>query len=457
MAIRVAVGEHQVVKTALPAILGVLFAAAFLLVGFGVIIDRGMGGCALKLAMRVAPGSQAAQELDFAIAEYARSAEVAAHGGDPRQLVDAADRLQHAAERYDGYVKAAQIDGAAPEMPAVRRVEASITPLSVVGMSDAQILDGIDPLTSRVRHNNGLATHDAVHELDTFAHLAAARRWIEIAVLLLLAAGCTLLLLAAWRREARTSADEAEMARRLEQANADLEAFAGRIAHDLRNPLLPILSGSQVIEHAAEMSPRVRQAAERIERSARRLSGMIDMLLTFSRLTHASQPAESDLAGVVEEVMETFRERATAERVRLEIDCCPGARVACEPIVLSSALQNLVENAFKYGRKPGDPEGVIVVRGYVEGDCVVVEVEDHGPGLTTQQAETLFQPFRRGDQRGDGVGLGLATARRLVEARGGSIGLRTGAVGGALFVIRLPTAPPHADDARASAGAGPGL
>ena len=122
--------------------------------------------------------------------------------------------------------------------------------------------------------------------------------------------------------------------------------------------------------------------------------------------------------------------------MRLAVEV-PSLRVACEPIVLSSALQNLIENAFKYGRCP-DREPVVRVRAYQHDGCVHIEVEDNGPGITPTEAETLFQPFRRGEHAGDGVGLGLATARRLVEARGGSILLRTGAQGGALFTVHLP-------------------
>ena len=76
---------------------------------------------------------------------------------------------------------------------------------------------------------------------------------------------------------------------------------------------------------------------------------------------------------------------------------------------------------------------------------VLLEVEDRGPGLDAAQAENLFRAFQRGVDGGEGVGLGLATARRLVEARGGSIGLRVGRFGGALFQVRLPAErPPEA-------------
>src|SRR5262249_34579784 len=133
--------------------------------------------------------------------------------------------------------------------------------------------------------------------------------------------------------------------------NADLEAFAGRVAHDLRNPLVPILSGTQVIGRA-DVDVGVRRAAERIERSARRLASMIDMLLDFSRLTAAPPPPATDVRPIVEDVVEGFSEKARAGSVSLVVHC-DDVRAQCEPIVVASPLQNLIENALKYGRREG--------------------------------------------------------------------------------------------------------
>ena len=207
------------------------------------------------------------------------------------------------------------------------------------------------------------------------------------------------------------------------------------MAHDLRNPLVPILSGTQVIERS-DVDAGVRRAAERIERSARRLASMIDMLLDFSRLTAARPRSACDVRPIVEDVVEGFVEKARVHDVALVV-ACDEVRAACEPIVVASPLQNLIENALKYGRREGTPP-VIEVRAFQRAGMVLLEVEDRGPGLDAQQAENLFRAFQRGVDGGEGVGLGLATARRLVEARGGSIGLRVGRFGGALFQVRLP-------------------
>jgi signal transduction histidine kinase len=253
----------------------------------------------------------------------------------------------------------------------------------------------------------------------------------------LLAGGCTALLIAARRREERACAVESQVVRNLERANADLDAFAGRLAHDLRNPLLPIVSGSQLIEHAA-VDSRVRHIAERIERSARRLARMIDLMLDFSRVMNEAGGAACDVPAVVAEVVDQLSERAREAGVRIEVEC-PPLRARCEQIVLESALQNLVDNAIKYGRRDG-VEAVVEIRARAVESSISVEVEDRGPGIGALGSEMLFSAFRRGVDGGEGVGLGLATARRFVETRGGTIAIFEGRFGGARFEVRLPAA-----------------
>jgi signal transduction histidine kinase len=167
---------------------------------------------------------------------------------------------------------------------------------------------------------------------------------------------------------------------------------------------------------------------------------MIDMLLDFSRLAAAHPPVVSEVRPIVEDVIEGFAEKARTHDVAMVV-ACEDVSAACEPIVVASPLQNLIENALKYGRRAGVAP-VIEVRGFWRAGMVILEVEDRGPGLDTVQAENLFRAFQRGVDGGEGVGLGLATARRLVEARGGSIGLRVGRFGGALFQVRLPAERP---------------
>ena len=442
------VGQHHFVQSALPAVIVVLLTAALLLAGIGVAWDRTLEHCARSIAMRIAPGSRAIQELDLAVGDFSRAALIAVDTGDRRIIDEARGRLDSAAAVADGWAQAAHVADPEPASVAAMLFEDAVERAMRPGNPDEEreMHEAVDAMTTVLRSNTAIVAEEATAALEQFSSIQRWRRWMEMAVMALVAGGCFALLYVLRRREARACAEEAQSFQRLIDSNADLEAFAGRVAHDLRNPLVPILSGSQIIEHS-EIDARARRAAERIERAARRLSRMIDMLLDFSRQTaRGSPPTECDARAVVVEVVEGFSDRAAAEGVQLVVEAQP-LRCACEPIVLASPLQNLIENALKYGHREGVPP-LVEVRACARGGMALVEIEDNGPGISPRDAEQLFRAFCRGVDGGDGVGLGLATARRLVEARGGSIGLRVGRHGGALFQIRLPLAPPDGQPLR---------
>jgi len=434
---KVAVGQHHFIRSFLPTLIAVLLVSTLALLGFGMLMERHVENLARGIAQRVAPGYQVSLELDLAVEHYALATVLGAQSGDERGVTEAQERLDSAARAYDGWTSAAKVGTFADIAPAIASYEERIAAANPRGAEiDArEIEEAVDDITDLLRANRNAAASGAARALQRIDAIQHRRRWEELGLMGLIAATCTVLLLWARRREERECAKEQASMQNLERVNADLEAFAGRVAHDLRNPLVPILSGTQVIERS-DVDAGVRRAAERIERSARRLASMIDMLLDFSRLTAARPRASCDVRPIVEDVVEGFLEKARAHDVALVV-ACQEVRACCEPIVVASPLQNLIENALKYGRREGMAP-VIEIRGYWRAGMVILEVEDRGPGLDAIQAENLFRAFQRGVEGGEGVGLGLATARRLVEARGGSIGLRAGRFGGALFQVRLP-------------------
>jgi signal transduction histidine kinase len=112
-------------------------------------------------------------------------------------------------------------------------------------------------------------------------------------------------------------------------------------------------------------------------------------------------------------------------------------QVPCSQAVIASIVQNLVRNAIKYmGVRPVRR---IVVRAKPAGPMARLEVEDTGPGIPVGLREAIFDPFVRGpNEQANGTGLGLATVKRLAEAHGGAVGVRTPSGGGALFWVELP-------------------
>jgi signal transduction histidine kinase len=298
-----------------------------------------------------------------------------------------------------------------------------------------------------------LSAVNAIVDRRGLAALASAERLhtlegaLEACVLFSLAAASAALLFGWRRQEALARSRDARIEMQLHRTLEELDGFAGRVAHDLRTPLTPILVSSQWIEHAP-VTDSVRSQAERIERAARRLGRMIDALLLYTRAGAggALEGARTAVNAAIEEIIADFDEPARARRARLEMDFGPPVTVSCAPEVVQSLVANLVDNALKYATT-GDAPTRIVVRTRLLPRFCVLEVEDDGPGIPAEQRARVFEPFFRGRQGGPGLGLGLSIVRRLVEAHGGRIEVLSGEHGGALFRILLPIAPAPRDAA----------
>ena len=240
---------------------------------------------------------------------------------------------------------------------------------------------------------------------------------------------------------------EATHARVLEERAAELEAFAGRLAHDVLSPLATV----SVVLGAArrKAGPEDWELLLRGERSVGRVQELVDALLAFAR---SAAPPDADcacpVAKIVSEVVEEARARAPAFAIELTPVPLPDCDVRCAPGVLSSVLSNLVDNALKY--TAGREEQEVHVRVLDEHDAVRIEIEDTGPGLAPGEERVVFLPGVRGASASNkpGIGLGLATVKRLVEAHGGSIELQSRAGRGLLVAFTLPRAARTTADAR---------
>jgi signal transduction histidine kinase len=225
----------------------------------------------------------------------------------------------------------------------------------------------------------------------------------------------------------------------VQNARADeLEAFASRVAHDVRGPLSPAMFTLQMFERDFAADEKRHGWAVRAIRSLSRVNQLVDDLLTFAR---AGVPPEDDvhasLSSVVAGVVQDLEQHAAAASVRLDVADLPACEVACAPGVLSSIVMNLVSNAVKH--MPAEaPERRVLVRARADRDCVRVEVADTGAGLAPSMHERVFEPYVRADKREPGLGLGLATVRRLVQSHGGRVGVRSEEGAGATFWFDMP-------------------
>lgn len=229
-------------------------------------------------------------------------------------------------------------------------------------------------------------------------------------------------------RTAREAAEHAVRAR---------DEFFAAASHELKTPLTSLLLSVQhlLARRAAPADPA--RALAVLERQARRLSALVDVLLDVSRLSADPldlQIEDVDLADVVRGVVADLRDdaRAAGSPVDLRVEPLSGrwdrARVG-------QAIGCLLHNAIKYGA--GQPVAIAVAR---DGADAVVSVRDAGRGVDPRSLARIFERFERASsaQHYAGLGLGLYFARRIVEAHGGAVLCESAPGEGATFTLRLP-------------------
>jgi signal transduction histidine kinase len=253
----------------------------------------------------------------------------------------------------------------------------------------------------------------------------------------MLAAFAAALALRVSRAHARAVHAYREMA---ERRADELELFATRMAHDVRTPLTAAGLAVDVIERHWPSDEQGRRAVGRARGALAQTTKIVEGLLEFARAGAAPQlGARASVADVAEEIAVVLRSRAEQVGAELVVRTDSRASVACAEGVVASALGNLVANALTY--VDGAPIRRVLIDVRDEGGQVKATVSDTGPGLPADVVpESLFEPYVRGDgARGRGLGLGLATVKRIVDAHGGQLGVHSSA-NGAQFWLTLPVA-----------------
>jgi signal transduction histidine kinase len=224
--------------------------------------------------------------------------------------------------------------------------------------------------------------------------------------------------------------------------SAELEQFAGRVAHDIRSPVGSVSLTLELVQKNKDIDSRTRELLGRVARSMEHIKQLIDDLLVFATAGGYIVPgAGGEQKANVREVLDGVVEDASLEAEKRKIQLVyekpdPAMVVACGPGVLISIVTNLVSNAMKFLGDAPVRRVTISARG-VKND-IRLEVSDTGPGLAPELREKVFQPHVRGTSKEPGFGLGLATVRRLVEVHGGDVGVECSPEGGCRFLVRLP-------------------
>jgi two-component system, NtrC family, sensor kinase len=226
-----------------------------------------------------------------------------------------------------------------------------------------------------------------------------------------------------------------EVAFEAEAAQMEKLAAVGRlsagIAHEMNNPLHGILSFVQLAQKGGVAADKLARYHEVIYECAIRCRDIVQTLKSFSRQPQVADQRIVDPAEVVKKALILFNSRDVVIRVALG---APEARCLANPNQLQQVVINLVQNAIDASPKGG----VIEVGVAIDGNDVLLSVEDEGKGVATELRERIFEPFFTTKPEGVGTGLGLAISHSIMRDHHGSIRVSDAALGGARFEARLP-------------------
>jgi signal transduction histidine kinase len=242
----------------------------------------------------------------------------------------------------------------------------------------------------------------------------------------------------------------------LEVANAELDLFAGSVAHDLHTPARHIAGFARLLieDHQAELSPTLQRHLSTIAQAGERMGNLISDLLAFSRLGRVKLRLERvDTSALVARVWNELKN----QRELLEPDWKNRALVwklgelpvvHADESMLRQVFYNLLSNALKYSRSRNPAEIEVGCQSSTDG--VTLYVRDNGIGFDMSQADKLFGMFQRlhAASEFEGNGIGLANVRRIIQRHGGRVWAESAVEHGATFYFALPhhAAPASARD-----------
>ena len=227
----------------------------------------------------------------------------------------------------------------------------------------------------------------------------------------------------------------------LRRSNEHLAAFAGQVSHDVQGPLAAVLMALQLLEEEGEQTPTTRMLLDRALSASQRMRATVTGLMDFAVVGGTLTPMRLEMEAVVGDVLDDLMARtggADIKMGRLPV-------VWGDDVQLRAVTQNLLANAVKHGGQR--PDSVIRVEGSTRRGYTEITVADNGPGVPQAERRRIFELLARGSEAtrsgAGGLGIGLATCRRIIDAHGGEIGVRESPEGGAEFWFTLPLPSPE--------------
>ena len=228
-------------------------------------------------------------------------------------------------------------------------------------------------------------------------------------------------------------------------ANAAKSRFFATMSHELRTPFTGILGMVELLR-SSNLPGDAPQQLNVLDRCARVLLGLLNDLLDFSKIEAGQMAVEQvpfDLRPVLSDLSQLYGTAATTKGLALTLAMPEGNLTGLGDMFrLRQVVVNFLSNAIKFTQQGGVTCTASLAEGGAEGRRLTVSVSDTGPGITPDVAARLFQPFSQGDtstsRNFGGTGLGLAICKRIAEAMGGTVGLRSTEAAGATFWLEIP-------------------
>jgi two-component system sensor histidine kinase PilS (NtrC family) len=236
--------------------------------------------------------------------------------------------------------------------------------------------------------------------------------------------------------------DTSLLSRRAEELTlSSLGRLSASIAHEIRNPLAAIRYSAQLLAESEEMNDSDMRMIEIINNHCARLNEIIENVLQLSR-RERSRPETLDLGQWAQNFVEDFKlSNDLRDNVLRVISSATPVTALADPQHLQQVLWNLLQNALRYGRMPGQPARVTVVARQGERGVPILEVIDRGPGIPPKVAAQIFEPFYTTHEFG--TGLGLYLARQMSEANQAALDYVPVPGGGSCFRLVLTPAYRH--------------
>ncbi|HVO12878.1 MAG TPA: hybrid sensor histidine kinase/response regulator [Vicinamibacteria bacterium] len=266
---------------------------------------------------------------------------------------------------------------------------------------------------------------------------------LQLALYVVVSAGVTFLVdnLHQTRLRAESSAaEQARLAEQLARANRAKDEFLATLSHELRTPLSAIVGWAEVLQSGRLSEEERGRAIEAIRRNARIQTGLVSDLLDEARILAGKMrldPLPVRIGDVVTAAIETVRPAALARNVELDATGDLAVRVWADQGRLQQVVWNLLSNAVKFTPAQGKVTTSVVT----SAGCVRVAVTDEGPGLRPEFIPQAFERFRQDETsaRSQGLGLGLALVKHIVEMHGGSVSAANRSDrSGSIFEVVLP-------------------